>query len=240
MDVAGNLGGLPTLFSHMDDVAFFLKNERFQIIFANRAFYGRLGFSSESEIVGKEDFGLFPEPLAKKFRTDDAYVLKTGNSKPRMIELFLNQQGLPDWYATSKLAVLGPLGKPVGVMGTVQRYDHADSVPFAHKSVSLAITAMRSDPGGVASLQRFADDTAISYRHFNRLFKEATGLTPKQYLGRSRVQRACEKLMRNETSIADIAVNLGYCDQSAFTSQFRKRMGFTPLQYRKRFSAELS
>lgn len=36
-------------------------------------------------------------------------------------------------------------------------------------------------------------------------------------------------------AFGEIALELGYCDQSAFTSQFRQRMGITPLRYRREF-----
>ncbi|MEM0969978.1 MAG: AraC family transcriptional regulator, partial [Verrucomicrobiota bacterium] len=75
----------------------------------------------------------------------------------------------------------------------------------------------------------------MSHRHFDRRFKEDTGLTPNQFLGRSRIQNACHLLQTTDTPIAQIALDLGFCDQSAFTAQFRRRMGQTPLRYRKTF-----
>ncbi|MEM7602603.1 MAG: PAS domain-containing protein [Verrucomicrobiota bacterium] len=111
------------LFNELERVAFFLKNRRFQIVFANRVFFERLGFSEEEQIVGKDDFELFPRPLATKFRRDDESVMRTGISSPRMVELFLTRHGLPEWYVTNKRPVLNQKGQPAGVMGTVQRYD---------------------------------------------------------------------------------------------------------------------
>ncbi len=235
LDEIGNHAGLPQLFASVDEMAFFLKNRRFQIVFANSFFYRRLGFSEEAEIVGKQDFELFPRPLAEKFRRDDERVLETGESMPRMVELFLSRQGLPDWYLTNKVPVLTARGEPAGVMGTVQRYDHEKTLEAADSVVSRAVEKMMTEPGEIATLQDFARDSGISYRHFDRVFKASTGLTPKQFLSRSRIQAACTLLRQTVRPIAEIAVELGYCDQSALTSQFRQRMGFTPLQYRKRF-----
>jgi len=66
-------------------------------------------------------------------------------------------------------------------------------------------------------------------------FKEDTGLTPKQFLGRSRVQLGCQMPQQTAASIAEIAIDFGYCDQNAFAAQFRQRMGFTSNRYRKTF-----
>jgi len=75
----------------------------------------------------------------------------------------------------------------------------------------------------------------ILHRHFDRRFKEVTGLTPQQFLGRCRVDAACRLLRGGGAPLGEIALELGYCDQSAFTAQFRKRMGITPLRYRREF-----
>ena len=234
----GHHGGFPVLFEHLDRVAFFVKNRDFRIVYANRNFYERLGFQKENEIVGKEDFEIFPEPLAVKFRKDDETVLEGGCPMPRMVELFLSRQGLPDWFITNKVPVTSPKGDPVGVMGTVQRYDRGRGLDSLEPCVSKAVRRMLDYPGEVGSLRELARELGLSHRHFDRRFKEGTGLTPKQFLGRSRIQSACERLRSTRLPIADIAIDLGFCDQSAMTSQFRRRMGFTPLQYRKRFGGE--
>lgn len=229
----GNHAGFPALFDNLDRVAFFLKNSDFEIVFANRFFYERLGFTEESEIVGKNDHELFPKPLATKFREDDTKVLATGESMPRMVELFLSRQGLPDWFITNKMPVIGVEGDTVGIMGTVQRYDQARSLRSPDRVVAKAVELMLEHPGEIDSLARLANELGLSHRHFDRRFKEDTGLTPKQFLGRSRVQAGCKRLRETDATIADIALDLGYCDQSAFTSQFRTRMGFTPAKYRR-------
>ena len=55
----------------INGVSFFVKDKDFRLIFANPFFYKRLGLKSQKELLGKDDFQLFPEPLAKKFRKDD-------------------------------------------------------------------------------------------------------------------------------------------------------------------------
>lgn len=231
----GHDGGFPHLFDHLDQIAFFLKNRHFQIVYANRHFYARLGFETESQIIGKDDFELFPSPLASKFREDDRRVLETGEEMAHMVELFLNRQGLPDWFITNKMAVLSKDRKPVGVMGTVQRYNQGRGLSSADPAIATAVQRMLERPGEIFSVAKLARELNLSHRHFDRRFKEETGLTPKQFLGRSRVQLACKMLQQHETTIGDIALELGYCDQSAFTTQFHSRMGLTPHRYRKQF-----
>jgi AraC-like DNA-binding protein len=51
---------------------------------------------------------------------------------------------------------------------------------------------------------------------------------------RMRVQGAAEALARTGSPIGQIAVDYGFCDQSAFTQQFCRRTGMTPREFRKR------
>ncbi|MEM7602604.1 MAG: AraC family transcriptional regulator [Verrucomicrobiota bacterium] len=98
-----------------------------------------------------------------------------------------------------------------------------------------AVQMMLSDPGNFPSIGSLAASLEMSIRNFDRRFKEDTGFTPKQFLGRARVRRACQLLQESDASISELALELGFCDQSAFTAQFRIRMGMTPLKYRKQF-----
>ncbi|MCB1078244.1 MAG: helix-turn-helix transcriptional regulator, partial [Verrucomicrobiae bacterium] len=59
------------------------------------------------------------------------------------------------------------------------------------------------------------------------------GVSPQTFLIKTRVQAACEALRNTGTPIGDIALDLGFYDQSSFTGHFRHHMGVTPLRYRR-------
>lgn len=223
------------LFKHLEDVAFFMKNHQYQLIRANRTFYSRLGLETELELLGKDDFELFPKPLAKKFRQDDELVMKSQKSIHGTVELFLNRQGLPDWYITNKIPVLNRQGKSIGVMGTVQKLDQNKNFETDDPVVSQVIQSIVRDPGQKINFTSVAKHHKISHRQLDRRFKDVTGLTPQQFLNKKRIEVACQHLRQKRTPILDIALDLGYCDQSAFTAQFRNCMGMTPLKYRLEF-----
>ena len=73
------------LFDHLPVVSFFAKNRDFLIVSANRAFWERLYCLSESDLIWKNDFELFPAQLARKFREDDEEVMATGKPKLKII-----------------------------------------------------------------------------------------------------------------------------------------------------------
>ena len=68
--------------------------------------------------------------------------------------------------------------------------------------------------------------------HLIRTFKQATGVTPHQYLRRSRIERAQILLTKSNLPIVGISQQVGFKDQSHFTKVFRKLTGVTPKTYR--------
>lgn len=223
------------LLDSLDGLSFFAKDNEFRLIFANPYFYRRLGLRSEKELLGKNDFELFPEPLARKFRKDDEWVLT--NSKPMtgLVELFLTQQGIPAWYQTNKFPIINRMGETIGVMGTVQRYEKTGLDLTKDKKIQTVMEQIRRDCRNAPKMSAVAKENGLSHRQLNRRFKEVTGLTPQQFLLRARVGKACAWLRESSRSLAEIGYDLGFCDQSAFTAQFRIRMQMTPRQYRLQY-----
>lgn len=81
------------------------------------------------------------------------------------------------------------------------------------------------------SLQQLADLVHLSPYYFARLFKNATGMSPHNYLLQVRIDRAKELLAQEEVNLYKIAVELGFTDQSHFGRHFKKVVGITPRQY---------
>lgn len=83
----------------------------------------------------------------------------------------------------------------------------------------------------VASVVREVD---YSHRHFNALFRQAVGLSPKRYMRLQRFRRAVEDLAaRPELAPAAVALDNGYSDQAHFNRDFREFAHMTPGRYRR-------
>jgi AraC family transcriptional regulator len=70
----------------------------------------------------------------------------------------------------------------------------------------------------------------LSPYHFLRLFKQTTNVTPHQYILRCRIEKAKVLLQQGELSLAEIALQVGFCDQSHLTRCFKRLLGVTPKQ----------
>ena len=82
------------------------------------------------------------------------------------------------------------------------------------------------------SVTELAAVAQTSPAYFARLFRQATGQTPHQYVIRCRIEHAKRLLRETEWSITEIGHHLGFTDQSYFTAVFRKHVATTPKAYR--------
>lgn len=83
------------------------------------------------------------------------------------------------------------------------------------------------------NLEDAASDAALSPFHFLRLFSSVLGVTPHQYLVRSRLRHAARLLPDPSRSISDIALDVGFNDLSNFVRTFHRAAGVSPRGYRK-------
>jgi len=86
----------------------------------------------------------------------------------------------------------------------------------------------------VTDIELLAERSGYSHRRFIELFRRAIGLTPKLYSRVQRFQAVVRAISKNrDASLADIAADAGYSDQSHFNREFREFAGMTPEQYRQ-------
>jgi AraC-like DNA-binding protein len=82
-------------------------------------------------------------------------------------------------------------------------------------------------------LEDAASQAGISPFHFLRLFSDVLGVTPHQYLVRSRLRHAARRLADDDSPITDIAYDVGFGDLSNFVRTFHRAAGASPLRFRQ-------
>jgi AraC family transcriptional regulator len=102
------------------------------------------------------------------------------------------------------------------------------------KILRRAIERLRSDSDADVSLAALASDAGLSRFHFCRAFKESTGLSPHAWLRQHRLEQAMNMLRDTDASIVTVAAALGYASQTAFAAAFKKLIGQTPSDWRRR------
>src|ERR1700681_3274959 len=82
-------------------------------------------------------------------------------------------------------------------------------------------------------LEGAAGEAGISPFHFLRLFSSVLGVTPHQYLVRSRLRHAARLLADDDISITDVAYDVGFGDLSNFVRTFHRAAGVSPRRFRE-------
>lgn len=78
-----------------------------------------------------------------------------------------------------------------------------------------------------------ANEAGISEIYFRQLFKEMFGTTPKQYILKLRIKKACKLLVESPASVSEIAEECGFSSVYHFCRSFKDNTGLTPSEYSK-------
>jgi len=90
-----------------------------------------------------------------------------------------------------------------------------------------------------ATIEEIIVDVPSSRRNLVRRFKQATGITPIEYLQKTRIEAAKKLLEHSRQSILEVMLESGYNDLKSFRLIFKKNVGMTPTAYRDKFNCEL-
>ena len=227
---------LVQLFNHISGIYLFAKDENGVFTLANQLHIERCGMKHEHEVIGKTDYDFFPVSLAEKFLSDDKKVMETGEAITDLTELAFDTNGTIDFFLTNKQPLYYKDGSNAGIVGITQNYNMECRDTETYYDVYPAIEHIKKNYNKEVPIPSLAQLTGLSIRKFEEKFKENFHVTPKQYLTKTRLNMACEMLMKSDMLVTEIALKVGFYDHSAFTRHFTKNLGMTPKDYRKKFA----
>lgn len=100
--------------------------------------------------------------------------------------------------------------------------------------INNAVQYINENFGDKITTVQLARLTHLSEGHFCNIFKEATGLTAKEYINEVRVKNAAELIASTDMTITEAAMYSGFPDANYFTKMFKKVTGKTPSSLRKK------
>ncbi|MBQ8387887.1 MAG: helix-turn-helix transcriptional regulator [Clostridia bacterium] len=106
------------------------------------------------------------------------------------------------------------------------------------RTVEKGIEYLEKDEGQELSVDEIARMCFVTPAYFRRLFREYSGMSPREYRTRRRIERAKDMMERTELSVESLSELLGYSDPSYFCRVFKKETGMSPSEYQKKISKQ--
>jgi AraC family transcriptional regulator len=105
--------------------------------------------------------------------------------------------------------------------------------PSAVARITRAVRMIESNLHDDLALSQLAEEARLSPYHFLRTFTNLTGLTPHQYVRRSRLRDVALSLAVSQRRVLDVALDSGFADVSNFNRAFLSEFGVSPRRYRE-------
>jgi len=102
--------------------------------------------------------------------------------------------------------------------------------PFVGKTLSL----MHAQPRKAWTIEMLAKEVGLSRSVLAERFADLVGMPPMHYLAKWRMQIAAGLLSAGNTNIASVAAEIGYSSEAAFSRAFKKTVGVSPSDWRRR------
>jgi AraC-like DNA-binding protein len=223
------------LFDHLPNVLFWMKDYGGYYQWVNTGFLINFGLKKREEVLGRTDFDLCGTAMANQYRLDDERVL-AGEKIVSRVELIGRFDHTSRWCVTSKIPLRAKGGQVVGTAGVTSPLDEKKHGAPTESPLSAAIRYVSQNYKDAISNDALAKLCGLSLRAFERHFQATYRTSPHDYVRQMRVRMSCDALVHSLKTLAEVAFEYGFSDQSHFTREFRRVIGETPKEYRARFT----
>lgn len=226
-----------SLFDRVPSVVFFVKDLEGRYRIVNKTLVERCGLDAKNELLGRTASEVFPPPLGERYLGQDRSVARSATPIVQKLELHLYPNRLEGWCLTDKIPLIDTKQEVVGIAGISRDLYTPAPHGEGHERLAHAMELIQSDSISPLTVNEIARRVGFSPYQLNRRLKHLLGITARQLLTKTRIDAASALLRTTTLGVGDVAQRSGYCDQSAFTRQFRRTTGLTPRHYRQRHHA---
>jgi len=215
------------------DIFFYVKDLKSRFCYLNRMTWQGLGAASEEDALGKTDLDFHPPALATAYLEEDQGVL---NGKPVLNRVWLVHHlglKLPQWVVSSKAALYDDKGNTAGLAGAMHELETTQLRAQYFQELDPALRYIEQHISEDIDMEEVARQVPCSRTQLNRRFQNLLHMTPTEFIMTQRIQHARHLLAHSDLDVAQIATDVGFCDQSHLTRRFRNVTGETPAAFRR-------
>jgi len=220
------------LFDALPDVVFFIKDAAGRYVRVNQTLADRCAGGDKARLIGRLPAEVFPAPLGAIYTRQDERVLKTGKPVEHELELHIYPGCKAGWCLTTKHALRDADGRITGVSGISRDLNAPSDKARGFAEVAAALRHMQRNFAESLRIEDIARKAGLSVHQFEQRVRRLFQMGPLQLLHKLRLDEATRLLRETDKSLAEIALETGWCDQSAFTRHFSRRTGIAPGKFR--------
>ena len=235
--LVGTPGLLGEMFDSLPTVMFYVKDLAGRYVWANKTLIVRSGLEGVDSVVGKTADELFPVSGSSTV-SQDTGVMHTGQAIRDVLRLYWTSSGSRFWCLSSKFPLVDESARVVGLAGLSRDLPRPNEKHRSYHRLAKFLDYVDQNLDQSVRIAAAAKHASVSSDTLARLVLDIYHVTPKQFLMKKRIDRACQLLEDSDDPITRISSACGYSDHSAFTRQFRAATHITPAQYRATHKAE--
>lgn len=221
-----------SMFDHVPDVVFAVKDREGRYICISAACVERCGLSDRSQAIGRTAHELFPKHMADRYAQQDAHLFRTGKPIVDNLDLTLYPDRSPGWCITTKSPLYTAKGELVALACVSKDLVDPGRSSLVDERFAATIDFIQEHFAEALRIPMLARMAGLSSGQFERRMKGIFHISAVHFLIKTRIHQASLALANEDRSIADIALSCGFCDQSALSRQFKQLTGLTPRDYR--------
>ena len=199
----------------------------------NETLVKRCGLRTKRELIGKTPSEAQGRSLGADYEKQDRKVLASGQPIVNQLELHTYPNRSIGWCMTNKYALYDDDGVLLGLAGVSQDLRAPDENHADYAQLRAVIEYTEDHLYLPPDVKTLSEKAGFSPYQLDRRIRDIFGLSTGQWVLKLRLDLARKQLLATTISIAEIASNVGYADQSAFSRQFYRATGYSPLAYRK-------
>lgn len=227
------------LFDFIPGVIFFAKDRQGRYVAANSAMLSSKRLTEPEQLLGYDSTQFHPPALAKAYMAEDERVMREAAIHANQIWFVIDRNGDPGWFSSTKAPLRQACGEVIGLVSTRYAIATPDDGTARFQKLTPAVKYLENHFHERIVMETLAELCGLSVAQFNRRFNAMFRTSPKHFLMVLRIDKVRQLLATTNRTIAGIASDAGFYDQSHMTRHFRKITDMTPRAYRKRFQGKI-
>lgn len=224
-----------SLFDQLTDIVFFIKDSKGNYIVVNQTLVNRCGLHSKEELIGKTPEEVLPNPYGQEYRQQDEEILSQGKPINNKLEIQISPTLGLCWCLTTKVPLHGQDRSIVGIAGVSRDLKTCNKKSKDYACIAESVDYIKEHYVEPLKIDELASMVGLSTYQYEQRMQKIFSLTAGQFIQKTRIEAAMWQLRETTNPVIHIALDCGYADQSAFSRQFKKTLGISPVKYRQIF-----